>query len=369
MWTRWFQSRTSSKPGKNRTLFPLIILIGDTVRFLNEPLKLHNRLNSTIIFEQNYCALATLFVTRVDKVGIQSKRPNYKGKFGYCTEAPKKPFKDVLEDHLFETETIALPPFDPEDNCYFCAVDFDDHDGNSPQSENVKKLTAFLKERNLPCIVVKSGSNDGYHVFIPIVPVKTLLAYKFVRQLVKDAGLDDLKPELFPRQKSSNSSKGGYGTQIKLPLGFNRKAGKKSVVVDPYTLEPVEFVEVTRAVKLRDLPEPVEKKAPVEKKVFAEKKGPGKKKAMKGTNARYSTLSKCPIWQIRPCIRGVIDSKVQLDGDQGHALRVAIAAEALYCGMSLEETIDFFKIQRDFELLTTTSDTDAISYRINAARL
>jgi len=50
-------------------------------------------------------------------------------------------------------ETIALPPFDLDDNCHYCAVDFDDHSGDTPQSENVKNLTNFLKERELPCIV------------------------------------------------------------------------------------------------------------------------------------------------------------------------------------------------------------------------
>jgi hypothetical protein len=315
--------------------FPYNNLIGETVRFLNGSLRLHNRPNS-VEFEENYFALATLFVTRVDKVGLQWKRPNSEGRFGYDTKAPQKPFKDVLEDHLFETQTIALPPFDLHDNCHYCAVDFDDHDGNNPQKENVKKLTEFLKDRDLPCIVVKSGSNDGYHVFLPLVPVKTLMAYKFIKQIVKDAGLGDLELEKFPKQKSSSSAKGGYGSQIKVPLGFNWKAGKKSAVVDPYTLEHVAFVEVSHAVKLRDLPEPVEKKA------------------KKSTIERDEQIAAVyPPGQFRPCIRGVINSKVQLEGGEGHTMRVAIAAEALHCGLSEEEAIDFFRNQDDFDEQTT----------------
>ena len=326
--------------------FPYNNLIGETVRFSDDPLRLHNRPNSGEEFEQNYFALATLFVTRVDKCGLQRKRPNSDGKFGYCTEAPKKPFKDLLEDHLFGTETIALPPFDFNDNCYYCAVDFDDHDGDTPQSEKVKKLTGFLKERDLPCIVVKSGSNDGYHVFVPIVPVKTLVAHKFIRQLVKDAGLGDLKLEKFPKQKSSSSTKGGYGTQIKVPLGFNWKVGKKSVVVDPFTLGTVEFVEVSHAVKLRDLPEPVEKKA---------KKGTIACSRQTGGTARIYLSG-----EMRPCLRGVIDSKIQLEGGEGHTMRVAIAAEARHCGMSEKEAIDFFRNQEDFEEQTTIKNIQYI---------
>ena len=320
--------------------FPYNNLIGETVRFSDDPLRLHNRPNSGEEFEQNYFALATLFVTRVDKCGLQRKRPNSDGKFGYCTEAPKKPFKDLLEDHLFGTETIAMPPFDLEDNCYYCAVDFDDHDGDTPQSENVKKLTGFLKECDLPCIVVKSGSNDGYHVFVPIIPVKTLVPHKFVRQLVKDAGVCDLELEEFPKQKSSISAKGGYGSQIKVPLGINWKVGKKSVVVDPLTLGQVDFVEVTHAVKLRDLLEPAEKKV--------------KKSTIACSSQTGGTARTYPSGEKRPCFRGVIDSKVQLEGGEGHTMRVAIAAEALHCGLSEEETIDLFRNQDDFDEQTTS---------------
>ena len=185
-------------------------------------------------------------MTRVDKCGLQWKSPGSKGKFGYFTGAPSGPFQDLMEKHLFHEETIALPPFDPYDNCYYCALDFDDHAGETPQSENVMRLTGFLKDCGLPCIAVKSGSNDGYHVFIPLVPTKTLAAHKFLKQIVKDSGLEDSKEiERYPKQKSCRSTKGGYGNQIKIPLGFNWKAGKKSVVVDPNTLEPVDFVEVT----------------------------------------------------------------------------------------------------------------------------
>jgi len=319
--------------------FPYYNLIGETVRFLDAPLRLHNRPKSGEEFEQNYFALATLFVTRVDKCGLQWKRPNYKGEFGYYTGAPRKSFKDLLEDHLFGTETIAMPPFDPYDNCYYCAVDFDDHDGDTPQSENVKKLTGFLKERGLPCVVVESGSNDGYHVVVPIIPVKTLVAHKFIRQLVKDAGLGDLKLEKFPKQKSSSSAKGGYGSQIKVPLGINWKVGKKSVVVDPLTLGQVDFVEVSHAVKLRDLPEPIEKKA--------------NKGTIACSSQRGGTARTYPSGEMRPCLRGVIDSKIQLEGGEGHTMRVAIAAEALHCGLSEEETIDLFGNQDDFDEQTT----------------
>jgi hypothetical protein len=198
--------------------------------------------------------------------------------------------------------------------------------------------------------VVKSGSNDGYHVFVPLVPTTTLVAYKFIKQLVKDAGLDSHKEiERYPKQKSSSSSKGSYGNQIKLPLGINRKAGKQSMVVDPYTLEPVEFIEVTNAVKLRDLPEP-----PIETK-SSQKKSTKESKTTKRTFESASGQQTEAVYpsEMRSCIRGVIDSGVQLNGGEGHQMRVAIAAEALRCGLNQEQAIDIFRNQKDFDEQTT----------------
>jgi len=122
--------------------------------------------------------------------------------------------------------------------------------------------------------------------------------------------------------------------------------GKKSVVVDPFTLGTVEFVEVSHAVKLRDLPEPVEKKA---------KKGTIACSRQTGGTARIYLSG-----EMRPCLRGVIDSKIQLEGGEGHTMRVAIAAEARHCGMSEKEAIDFFRNQEDFEEQTTIKNIQYI---------
>ncbi len=45
----------------------------------------------------------------------------------------------------------------------------------------------------------------------------------------------------------------------------------------------------------------------------------------------------------------MIDSRVQLNGGEGHTMRVAIAAEALNCGLSEEQAIDLFRNQTDFD--------------------
>ena len=309
---------------------------------LDTKLKLYNRPQNAEQVQDTLWAMLVLFVTRTDKCGLQWHQPGTNGKFGYRIGAPGCKFLDLLRQHLDGKETIAMPPFDFEDNCYFCAADFDDHAGNTPQSDNVKQFTGFLREKKLPHIVVKSGTNDGYHVFVPLVPTKTFTAMKFMKQLFKDAGLSDKKDsiERYPKQKSVQTTRGGYGNQIKLPLGFNWKAGRKSILVDAQTLEPADCVEITQAVALCDVQEPVA----------------GYRNKVRSCAQLTSTESAPESSTMRLCIRGIVDEGVQLIGSDGHFMRVAIAAEALRCGLSEAETVDLFRAQSDFAEETTTSN-------------
>ena len=103
----------------------------------------------------------------------------------------------LIEKHLEGSEVIGFYPFDAQDQCYYCAIDLDDHDG--PQSDNAMKLSQFLLDHNLPVIVEKLTSHDSYHIWIPIIPTKTHTVYKFVRQVLHDAGV---KGDAYPKQKS-----------------------------------------------------------------------------------------------------------------------------------------------------------------------
>jgi hypothetical protein len=335
--------------------------IGERVRNSAEDhLRLFDSAQTEEEFDETLLALNTLFVTRRDKCGLQNKQPNAKGKFGYNTCAPPEPIEKLIQKHLYGEETIALPPFDSNDICYFGALDFDDHDGKTPQSENVKKLTGFLKECELPCIVVKSGTNDSYHVFLSIVPTKTFTVYKFLKQLVSAAHLDGIKVERYPKQKSvkSKSGKIGYGNQIKLPLAFNWKANRRSKIVDPYSLKPVRCIEVTHAVRLREIPEfPVKAINHKRKPSTASSTSTPNTTSMPFSASTGPSYPSCyPSSDFRPCLKTIIESGAQLNGGKGHSLRVAIAAEALNCGLGEKETVDLFRRQTDFEEAVTTEN-------------
>ncbi|MCJ7443742.1 MAG: hypothetical protein MUO26_04290, partial [Methanotrichaceae archaeon] len=171
--------------------------------------RFHNNRDTPEKLEETLLALG-LFISRTDKCGLQWHQPNAAGEWGYFVGSPSWEFSDLMRMHLGGKETLCLPPFNLEDICYFCAVDFDDHLGYMPQGENVMKFSQFLYSKGIPHIVVRSGTNDGYHVFIPLEPAKTFVAWKFIRQLIKDAGLGKVKEiETYPKQKSVQTSRGG----------------------------------------------------------------------------------------------------------------------------------------------------------------
>ena len=114
------------------------------------------------------------------------------------------------------------------------------------------KLSHFLLDHNLPVIVEKMTSHDSYHIWIPIIPTKTHTVYKFVRQVLHDAGV---KGDAYPKQKSIYNCHKSCGDFLTLPLGINSEKIGISEFIDPRTLEPVGLAIVDKVVRLRDAPE------------------------------------------------------------------------------------------------------------------
>ena len=296
-------------------------------------------------FQQTHFALQSLFLTRIDQCGVMWKKVNWKGEWGYSVGMfPCSP-SNLLQLHLEGKETMAITPFDDQDTCYFGALDFDDHTGYTPQADNVVKLSTFMITWKIPHIVVKSGTNDGYHVFVPLVPTKTYTAMKFMKQLIKDAGLDKLVGlERYPKQKSVATSRNGYGSQIKVPLGYNWKAGKMAVVVDSQTLQPVQCLEVPSALALRDVPEPEN----------------GFKNKPRGSAGCSGVGSEATYSEMLPCLSGALAEGVQFNEGDGNQMRVAIAADAFRTGKTEEEAIALFSGQGDFDEVKTRKHVHAI---------
>ena len=198
-------------------------------------------------------ALAMLFTGRLDFHACQSKKPGKDGEYGFRKQETITDITSLISKHLEGSETIGFYPLDTQDQCYYCAIDLDDHDGKIPQSDNAKKLSRFLLDNNLPVLVEKITSHDSYHIWIPIIPTKTHTVYKFVRQLLHDAGV---KGDAYPKQKSIINCHKSCGDFLTLPLGINSEKIGTSVFVEPRTLEPVGLVFVEKVIRLRDVAGP-----------------------------------------------------------------------------------------------------------------
>ena len=300
---------------------------------------------------ETFLALRVLMVSRDDKCGLQSHYPNATGKFGYNTGNVKEPMDSLLLKHLDGFETVALPPFSPEDICYWAALDLDDHDGTNSQDSNILKITEFLESLNIPHFAERSGSYSGCHVIIPLFPGPTYTAYKFIRQLLHDVGLEGADIEHYPKQKSVKTVQRakGYGNHLKLPTGYNWKAGRRAVLIDPHTLEPVPYVEITHVLRLREIPEPLLTRRKIKVVINATKLS---KALAPNRDFRKAGFRKC-----------LLDAlQYELTGSDGNDMRVVIASEVAESGMDREEAITLFAGQSDFNYTTTASYID---YYIN----
>ncbi len=156
-------------------IFPLYMYIGEKQgKLLVSDYKLYNPNESPDWIENNSILFYTNIISRIDKCGLQDKYQKPGKKWGYTTGKPHVPFEVLLIKHFDGIETVALPPFAPNDICYWCAADFDDHDGNTPQTDNVMKFSQYLRSMGIPYFVLLSGSNLGYHVWILLDPCKTI---------------------------------------------------------------------------------------------------------------------------------------------------------------------------------------------------
>jgi hypothetical protein len=295
-----------------------------------EAVRLYNNPGNQDESESTSFGLAMLFIGRSDYHARQSKWPDWDGKYGYRKQETRGNIPDLLTMHLSGAETFGFYPFDALDTCYYCAIDLDNHSGDTPQRDNVMRLSHFLLDNGLPVIVEKSGSADSYHVWVPIMPTKTYTAHKFVRQLLHDAGIEGA--EAYPKQKSIRTCDKGCGNFLKTPLGINRKNNVKSTFIDPWTFEPVAFIEVDKVVSLREVPETKSVKNKPRRSIAT------------GSNPRPI------ISDMLPCAKRALADKVVLDGSEGHWMRVCIAIEAQLMGLPIDNAVDLFKDQPDFDL-------------------
>lgn len=138
-----------------------------------------------------------------------------------------------IHDHLSGKTTIGLYPLLTDETCWFLAVDFD----KANWLEDVRSFISSCKEHNIGCLLERSRSGKGGHVWIFFEnPISASLARRLGSFLLTKAmekrhqvGLDSYD-RLFPNQDTI--PKGGFGNLIALPLQREPRSHGNSVFID-----------------------------------------------------------------------------------------------------------------------------------------
>ena len=296
--------------------------------------------------------LTLLLATRFDCYAVQDRTPNKNGKCGYIRHRAnflENPY--LMESHVKGQFTLGFYQIGLDNKVKWICFDIDDHEGKrGPDAvrADLHKLFDVLTKYGIPFLLEASGSPNSYHIWILLRPTKTYNAYIFSKQIVAEAGI---KCEIFPKHRALHK-KSKYGNLVKVPIGINRKTVIRSQFLDPVTFEPYPgLVPIPGIVHLLEVPEP-------EECHVKSKKGGAK---MSDSGQERSTRAPTKIGQdLRPCLEEILAAKTPLEGSEGHEIRVAIAAEAWNVGYTIEQTIELFKDQPDFNLDITRNYVEYI---------
>ena len=296
--------------------------------------------------------LFSWFFTRSDYVAYQVSNADGHGKFGYKKkELMHRLFEPALMyPHLRGRLTLGFYQIRLDDTVKWICFDVDDHKGIRTPEEvkgEVRRLVDVLKKYEIPFLLEASGSTNSYHIWILLEPTQTYNAYRFSRQIKSEA---DVECEVFPKQKHL-THRGKFGNLVKIPLGINQKNKVKSQFLDPSTFQPYSGeVPVPRYLRLREVSEDayeIKVKSQKLRPRSNDQREPIQNPDFVGENLRY-------------CMRGLLVDNVSLDGGEGHAMRVAISAEAYNTGLSVEDSVNLFKNQPDFDEAMTRGHVEYV---------
>lgn len=142
--------------------------------------------------------------------------------------APSSVTMEQLKQH-FESgrasnraNLVGLHSTSPESKCRWLVIDIDNHDRkprlNEANKQAAQKLFARLREMGLQPLLVSSGSEGGYHIWLLFgQQVESQAVYALAKKLVADwrqLGLAS-EPETFPKQ--AELKPGEFGNFVRLP--------------------------------------------------------------------------------------------------------------------------------------------------------
>jgi len=240
--------------------------------------------------------------------------------------------EDKIKQHVKGEVTLGAYEIALDDTVSWCVDDFDSHNGETDTREKVSKVVDVLKGHSIPFLLEASGSLDSYHLWIFLSKTKTYNAYRFIRQINSEAGVET---ECWPKQKSLHDKNGKYGNLVKLPVCYHRKSKGRSAFLDADTFEPLEGpIPHPGLVHLLEIPD------------LSESKYEG----MPRVSSRHETKRKpCSCNALDYCMQRALEEKISLEGSEGHHLRLAMAIKAQKIGLDAEATAQLFQSQRDYD--------------------
>lgn len=167
----------------------------------------------------------------------------------------------VLKNHLYGykadgSDVIGIYPLFKDDTCRFIVFDFDNHSENNQNKqwiEEVNVLRRICKSNDISCLVERSRSGNGAHVWILFSePIKSSIARYFGLLLI-NKGLENENIKnfnYFDRIYPNQDKKDNLGSLIALPLqGQALKNGNSAFVDENWNAYPNQWEYLYKNVK------------------------------------------------------------------------------------------------------------------------
>lgn len=242
----------------------------DKVLEKNEPQEIN--IKEELITKELVQFFYSMFKGRKDVYSLRSGNPNAKtGKHGYytqcenfwkaglcgkkdgkntkCQSCPNQKYKpltgDVIYAHLMGvkedcSDVVGLYPVWPDGTCNYLVFDFDNHDESSDSvkwQEEANALRGICTDNDVPCLVERSRSGKGAHVWIFFEKAINIKKARLFGAALLDKGAESVNQQSFdtydrmiPAQ--DKLPEGGLGNLVALPLQGRAVKNGNSVFVD-----------------------------------------------------------------------------------------------------------------------------------------
>ena len=180
------------------------------------------------------------------KAGLCGKKD---GKNTKCQSCPNQKYKpltgDVIYAHLTGvkedcSDVVGLYPVWPDETCNYLVFDFDNHDESSNSvkwQEEANALRAICADNDVPCLVERSRSGKGAHVWMFFEKAINIKKARLFGAALLDKGAESVNQQSFdtydrmiPAQ--DKLPEGGLGNLVALPLQGRAVKNGNSVFVD-----------------------------------------------------------------------------------------------------------------------------------------